>query len=230
MRALFPALLLLAGCAAPRSPLGVQAREAVGIEARSSGPRWMAVSCVRAHLDAAPATTFLLAGPLQEQRPTWPGRSEGIIPAGTPVTLLDVVFPGERPLLERPVGTPRDEVWVKLQLPGGTVAILPLPDTARSEQDFWGALGQWVTRFDPGLQTASWNDAVVEAVRTRRLVVEMPDDAVLAAWGPPLRREVRFEAGARRESWVWSGPGRSAELLDGKLVEARAPDATGTVP
>ena len=200
------------------------------MEARSSGPRWMAVSCVRAHLDATPATTFLFGGPLEEQQPTWPGKSEGIIPAGTPVTLLDVVFPGERALLDRPAGTPRDAVWVRLQLPGGTVAILPLPDTARSEQDFWGGLGQWVTRFDPGLQTASWNDAVVEAVRTRRLVVEMPDDAVVAAWGPPVRKEVRFESGTRRESWSWSAPGRSAALLDGKRVAARAPDASGTVP
>jgi len=230
VRALLPALLVLAGCAAPRSSLGVEAREAIGIEARSSGPRWMAVSCVRAHLDAAPATTFLFGGPLDELRPTWAGKSEGIIPAGTPVTLLDVVFPSERSLLDRPVGTPREQVWVRLQLPGGTVAILTLPNTARSEQDFWGGLGQWVTRFDPGLQTASWNDAVVEAVRTRRLVVEMPDDAVTAAWGPPLRKDVRFESGLRRESWIWPGPGRSAELLDGKLLEARAPDATGTVP
>jgi hypothetical protein len=230
VRPLLPALLLLAGCAGPRSSLGVESREAVGIEARFSGPRWMAVSCVRVHFEASPGTTFLLGGPLEEQQPTWPGKSEGVIPAGTPVTLLNVEFPGARDLLERPVGTPRDQVWVRLQLPGGTLATLPLPDTARSEADFWGGLGQWVTGLDPGLQTAGWNDAVVEAVRTRHLVVEMPDDAVVAAWGPPLRKDVRFESGARRETWAWPGPGRSAELLDGKLVEARAPDATGTVP
>jgi hypothetical protein len=210
--------------------MDVEAREAVGMEARSSGPRWMAVSCVRVHLDSLPGTTFLLGGPLEEQQPRWPGKSEGIIPAGTPVTLLNVEFPGARELLHRPMGTPREAVWVTVQLPGGTLAVLPLPDTARSEADFWGQLGQWVTRFDPALQTAGWNDAVVEAVRTRRLVVEMPDSAVVAAWGPPLRKEVRFEAGTRRESWAWPGPGRSAELLDGRLVEARAPDATGTVP
>jgi hypothetical protein len=195
--------------------MDAEAREAVGIEARTSGTRWMAVSCVRVHLDSAPGRTFLLGGPLEEQEPRWPGKSEGIIPAGTPVTLLNVEFPGARELLNRPTGTPRERVWVTVQLPGGSLAVLPLPDTARSEA---------------GLQTAGWNDAVVEAVRSRRLVVEMPDTAVVAAWGPPLHKEVRFEAGARRESWAWPGPGRSAELLDGRLVEARAPDATGTVP
>ena len=129
--------------------MDVEAREAVGMEARSSGPRWMAVSCVRVHLDSLPGTTFLLGGPLEEQQPRWPGKSEGIIPAGTPVTLLNVGFPGARELLHRPIGTPREAVWVTVQLPGGTLAVLPLPDTARSEAEFWGQLGQWVTRFDP---------------------------------------------------------------------------------
>src|SRR5262249_57687888 len=126
---------------------GGGARGARGTGAGSRGRGWMAVSCVRAPLDAAPATTFLFGGPLDELRPTWAGKSEGIIPAGTPVTLLDVVFPSERSLLDRPVGTPREQVWVRLQLPGGTVAILTLPNTARSEQDFWGGLGPWATPF-----------------------------------------------------------------------------------
>ncbi len=105
-----------------------------------------------------------------------------------------------------------------------------MPDEARSEQEFWGVLGTWVTRLDPSLQIAGWNDAVVEAVRTRHTVMEMPEAALVAAWGPPLTRDQRFEAGARRETWTWPGGLRRAELLDGQLVESRAPDATGTVP
>ena len=87
-----------------------------------------------------------------------------------------------------------------------------------------------MSRLDPALQTAGWNDAVIEAVRTRHTVIEMPEAAVVAAWGPPSRKEQRFEAGARRETWTWPGGARRAELLDGQLVESRAPDATGTVP
>jgi len=223
------AIMLLAGCAG-RTTMGVEQREAVLREVHASSPRWLAVSCVRVHLDASPATTFLLGGPLEEQDPRWPGRSEGILPAGTPVQLLDVAFPGVEARAVRPDGTPRDQVWVRLGLPGGSSAILPLPDRARSEQEFWGALGQWVSRLDPALQTAGWNDAVIEAVRSRHTVIEMPEAAVVAAWGPPSRKEQRFEAGARRETWTWPGGTRRAELLDGQLVESRAPDATGTAP
>jgi hypothetical protein len=223
------AALVLAGCAG-RTAMGVEQREAVIRELRASQPRWLAVSCVRVHLDASPRTTFLLGGPLEEQDPRWPGRSEGVLPAGTPVQLLDVAFPGVEARAARPDGTPRDQVWIQLLLPGGTTAVLPLPDRARSEQEFWGALGQWVNQLDPALQAAGWNDAVVEAVRTRHTVVEMPESAVLAAWGPPVRREQRFEAAGRRETWTWPGGERRAELLDGQLVESRAPDATGTVP
>ena len=219
----------VSGCAG-RTAMGMASREAVLREVRSGPPRWLAISCVRAHLDASPGVTFLLGGPLEEQEPRWPGRSEGLLPAGTPVALLDVSFPGAEARAVRPEGTPRDQVWIRLGLPGGTTAILPLPDEARSEQEFWGALGQWVTRLDPALQTAGWNDAVIEAVRTRHTVTEMPEAAVVAAWGPPSRKEQRFEAGARRETWTWPGGARRAELLDGQLVESRAPDASGTVP
>jgi hypothetical protein len=223
------AAALLAGCAG-RTAMSVEQREAVLREVRSSPPRWLAISCVRVHLDASPGTTFLLGGPLEEQEPRWPGRSEGILPAGTPVRLLDVSFPGAEARAARPEGTPRDQVWVRLGLPGGTTAILPLPDRARSEQEFWGGLGQWVSRLEPGLQTSGWNDAVIEAVRSRHTVIEMPETAVLAAWGPPAKKEQRFEAGARRETWTWPGGARKAEFLDGQLVESRAPDATGTAP
>ena len=210
--------------------MGIEAREAVLREVRSAPGQWMAVSCVRVHLDAMPRTTFLLGGPLEEQDPRWPGRSEGVVPAGTPVALLDVSFPGAEARAVRPSETPREEVWVRLGLPGGSTAVLPLPDRARSVQEFWGTLGQWVTRMDPALQTAGWNDAVVEAVRSRRTVIEMPETALLAAWGPPERKTQRFQGNARRETWTWPGGARQAELLDGRLVEARAPDATGTAP
>ena len=200
------AAALLAGCAG-RTSMGVEQREAVLREVRSSPPRWLAISCVRVHLDATPGTTFLLGGPLEEQEPRWPGKSEGVLPAGTPVQLLDVSFPGADARAVRPEGTPRDQVWVRLGLPGGTTAILPLPDRARSDQEFWGGLGQWVSRLDPALQTTGWNDAVIEAVRTRHTVIEMPETAVVAAWGPPSRKEQRFEAGARRETWTWPGGG-----------------------
>ena len=223
------AAALLAGCAG-RTAMSVEQREAVLRDVRGSPPRWLAISCVRVHLDASPGTTFLLGGPLEEQEPRWPGRSEGILPAGTPVQLLDVSFPGAEARAARPEGTPRDQVWVRLGLPGGTTAILPLPDRARSDQEFWGGLGQWATRLDTALQTTGWNDAVIEAVRTRHTVIEMPETAVVAAWGPPSRKEQRFEAGARRETWTWPGGARKAELLDGQLVESRAPDATGTAP
>ena len=221
--------MLLAGCAG-RTSMSIEQREGVLRDVRASSPRWLAISCVRVHLDASPGITFLLGGPLEEQEPRWPGRSEGVLPAGTPVQLLDVSFPGAEARAARPEGTPRDEVWIRLGLPGGTMAILPLPDRARSEQEFWAALGQWVSRMDPALQTAGWNDAVIEAVRTRHTVIEMPEAAVVAAWGLPSRKEQRFEAGARRETWTWPGGARRAEFLDGQLVESRAPDATGTAP
>jgi hypothetical protein len=221
--------LVFAGCAG-RTAMGVEDRESVIRAARAEPFRWAAVSCVRVHLDASPGTTFLLGGPLEEQDPRWPGKSEGVLPAGTPVIVLGIAFPGAEALATRPRGTPRDRVWVRLGLPGGGTAILPLPDEARSEQEFWGVLGTWVSRFDPALQIAGWNDAVIEAVRSRRTVVEMPEAALLAAWGPPSRKDERFQAGARRQTWIWPGGVRRAELVDGQLVEARAPDATGTVP
>jgi hypothetical protein len=59
MEALLPRLsgviaaALLAGCAG-RTSMGVEQRELVLREVRSSPQRWLAISCVRVHLDAAP--------------------------------------------------------------------------------------------------------------------------------------------------------------------------------
>ncbi|HEY1908202.1 MAG TPA: hypothetical protein VGG91_19285, partial [Myxococcaceae bacterium] len=74
------AAALLGGCAG-RTAMGMEQREAVLREVRTSPPRWLAISCVRVHFEAMPATTFLLGGPLEEQEPRWPGRSEGVLPA-----------------------------------------------------------------------------------------------------------------------------------------------------
>ena len=133
--AVLAASALALGCAG-RTAMGMEQREAVLREVQSSPPRWLAVSCVRVHFESSPGTTFLLGGPLEELEPRWPGRSEGVLPAGTPVQLLDVSFPGAEARAVRPEGTPRDQVWVRLSLPGRLVghppAAGPRPDPRRS--------------------------------------------------------------------------------------------------
>ncbi len=224
------ALVCSAGCA-PRAALTPPERGAVLRDSRSEGPRWLQVSARPYRLADGSGTLALAPLPPPEWEvgghPPPEGQVlEGIIPAGSPARIVSIEFPVD------PFGqkTHHRDTYVHVEVNKKMVAILVIDGALGSESAFWDEVELWLTPLSPASAEEGWNEGVREAVREKRSLTEMPAEALVAAWGYPRTRVVRFSANVRRETWTWPAGLRSAELQDGRLVESRAPDASGTVP
>jgi hypothetical protein len=215
-------------CAAPAA-LTPDQRGAVSRDARLEGARWLQISALRYRL----ADDGLALAPLPPAEWEVGGHAppagqlvEGIVPAGTPARIARIDFP-VGPFGER---TGHRDTYVRVLLGPGEEAVLVVDGALGSETAFWDEVERWLTPLSPASAEEGWSDAVRAAVKEKRMVSEMPADAVVASWGYPQTRAVRFTATGRRETWNWPGGLRTAELQDGRLVESRAPDASGNVP
>lgn len=218
------------GCA-PRAALTPTERGAVLRDARTEGPRWLSISARPYRLaDRADAPALAPLPPPEWEvgghAPPAGQLLEGIIPAGTAARIVGIEFP-VGPFGEK---TSHRDTYVRVELGKGTPAVLVVDGALGSEASFWDEVELWLTPLSPASAEDGWNDAVRAAVKEKRTVTEMPADALVAAWGYPRSRVVRFTQNGRRESWTWPGGVRTAELQDGRLVESRAPDASGTAP
>lgn len=224
------AVALALGCA-PRAALPPPERGAVLQDARAEGPRWLQVSARPYRLAGANGAVALAPLPPPEWEvaghPPPPGELlDGVIPAGTTARILKIDFP------VGPFGEKRThrDTYVTVQLGDGRQAVLVLDGGLGTQTEFWDEVALWLTPLSPASAEEGWNEAVRAAVNEKRTLTEMPVEAVVAAWGYPRSRVVRFSPNGRRESWSWPAGLRSAEFLDGRLLESRAPDASGTVP
>lgn len=231
MRLFLSSLVVAALGCAPRAALTPTERGAVLRDARTETPRWLQVSVRPYRLaDGTQATALAPLPPPEWQigghAPPAGQMLNGIIPAGTPARIVGIDFPvgtfGEN--------TRHRDTYIRVALNKSTEAVLIIDGALGSEAAFWDEVELWLTPLTPASAEAGWNDAVRAAVQEKRTLSEMPAEALLAAWGYPRSRVVHFSANGRRETWTWPGGLRTAELEDGRLVESRAPDATGTVP
>ncbi len=224
------AVALALGCA-PRAALTPPERGAVVQDARTEGPRWLQVSARPYRLAEANGAVALAPLPPPEWEigghPPPAGQLlDGVIAAGTMARIIHVDFP------VGPFGEKRkhQDTYVTVQLGTGRQAVLVVDGGLGSQTAFWDEVELWLTPLPPASSAEGWNDAVRAAVAEKRTLTEMPVEAVVAAWGYPRSRVVRFTPNGRRESWSWPAGLRTAEFLDGRLVESKAPDASGTVP
>jgi hypothetical protein len=223
-------LVALVGCA-PRAALTPPERGALLRDSRTEAPRWLQVSARPYRLSDGSGGTALAPLP----PPEWqvgghaPPAGEvlpGIIPAGTRARIVRIDFPvgrfGEK--------SGHRDTYVRVELNKDTQAVLIIDGALGSESAFWDEVELWLTPLSPASAEEGWNEAVRAAVQEKRTLSEMPAEALVAAWGYPRTRVVHFSAQGRRETWTWPSGLRTAELQDGRLVESRAPDASGTVP
>jgi hypothetical protein len=223
-------VVLAFGCAPPAA-LTPPERGAVLRDARTEEQRWLQVSARPYRLADGSAAPALAPLPPPEWavggHPPPAGQVlEGIIPAGTPARIVRIDFP-VGPFGEK---THHRDTYLLVELGKTKEAVLVIDGALGSEAGFWDEVELWLTPLSPASAEESWNEAVRAAVKEKRTLTEMPAEAVVAAWGYPRSRIVHFSANGRRETWTWTGGLRSAELQDGRLLESRAPDASGTAP
>jgi hypothetical protein len=157
-------------------------------------------------------------------KPINPGAVERILPVGTKVRITRVEFPTSWVVAERVLYTPRTWPWVYLAEEGASPEapplVLVLPPNLERPEDFRTELEKYLAPRDLKAQLEALAPAVREAVREKRLIANMPLDAVRMAWGPPERIVRSLEGTAKNEEWTYPGGRRKAFLTDGRLARA----------
>ncbi|MCP3142150.1 hypothetical protein [Pyxidicoccus xibeiensis] len=157
-------------------------------------------------------------------KPINPGAVERILPAGTKLRILRVEFPTSWVVTERVLYTPRTWPWVYLAEEGAPQGspplMLVLPPNLERAEDFRSELEKYLAPRDVKAQLEALPAAVRDAVLEKRLVANMPADAVRMAWGPPETVRRSLEGTAKNEEWTYPGGRRKAFLSDGRLVRA----------
>lgn len=166
--------------------------------------------------DQPPGDVDLLRNPGGER--VLPGEADGILPAGTPVTIAEVEFPTAAVATGRSLLTPRYFTWVYVEVPGREkLQVLVLRDDVQTGAEFEKLLGRYLTTEDVAAKVAALPEPVAKAIAEKRLVEGMDADAARMAWGYPLEVHRRFEDGQRLETWTFEG-GRTLETKDGRVV------------
>ena len=150
-----------------------------------------------------------------------PGRVERVLPAGTRVRVERVEFPTSLNVAVRVAYSPRTQPWVYLSLqtaPDAQPLVLVLRPNLRTKAEVLAELEQYLSHEDIAPRMAKYGQAVQEGVRTKHAVVDMPAEALEAAWGYPERKDIRYEAGVRLETWTYPLALRKAFLSDGRLL------------
>ncbi|AKQ66327.1 hypothetical protein A176_003239 [Myxococcus hansupus] len=157
-------------------------------------------------------------------KPINPGAVERVLPAGTKLRITRVEFPTSWVITERVLYSPRNWPWVYLTEagapPDAPPLILVMPPNLDRPEDFRTELEKYLSARDVKPTLDALPPAVLEAVREKRLVANMPADAVRMAWGPPETVRRSLEGATRQEEWIYPGGRRKVILADGRLARA----------
>ncbi len=226
------ALLVVSGCVTTHVtvPPNVRAqlsRELVGTE------RFLKLSCYATPFFGDDTKKLLTAVQPDEVRlletvggrPISPGPSERVLPAGARVRILQVEYPTPVAVTGRVLLTPRERVWVYLDVEGtpkgSPPLVLVLDPKISDERDFRAALDRYLTADDPTPTLLTFGDLIREAVAKKNAVLDMSEEALEMAWGYPESRVLTWEGDRKRETWTWPGAKRVAVLLDGRVKELK---------
>lgn len=153
--------------------------------------------------------------------PIEPGEPTAIVPVGTRVRVLKIEFPTSMTVARRNPFLPRYHPWVYLQvegLPDKPTPILLLRRELHSHAEVMAELEQFLSADDLRPHLRELPEVVLRAVNEKRLVEDMPAQAVTMAWGLPERKNFQPSPEGRVEEWIWPFERRKARIVGGKLV------------
>ncbi len=153
--------------------------------------------------------------------PIEPGDPTAIVPVGTRVRVLKIELPTSMTVARRNPFLPRYNPWVYLQvegLPERPTPILLLRRDLRSHEEVMAELQTMLSPDDLRAHLRELPEAVLRAINEKRLIEDMPAQAVTMAWGLPERKIFQPSPEGRVEEWIWPFERRKARIVGGRLV------------
>lgn len=155
-------------------------------------------------------------------KPLTPGAIEKTWPVMTPVTITRVEFPSAWAMTERVLYTPRTLVWLYVEVDGAPrgapPSIVVLRPGISSQQEFLAELDRHLTKEDMSRQLEAFGDVVVDAIKTKMALKDMPAEALEMAWGFPESKKIELDGTVKKETWSWGEGKRTASLSDGRVT------------
>lgn len=120
-------------------------------------------------------------------------KEDSIIPAGTLVEILDIIYPDFISQIKRPLYSPRKNVWILLKfgLERGLVNIyhekthiLILPIDIQKEEEVLKYLNQFFSPNDPNHWLLTQREYIKQAIFEKKPVIGMDKNQVIKALGP----------------------------------------------
>lgn len=220
-------LLFLALSSCASSP--IPNRERMHLELRySNKPRQLAVS-----LHAAPFFRDASRRLLTEEHPEHvnlivnprgetigPGELLEILPAGTKVRVLRVLFPSAFGAIGRPLLTPSDRIWLELAIDGRPASptwVLVLPPDLESESAVVKAVERFVTSESLDTEIEAMTEAERSMITHKSLAAGVGVRALELAFRKPNLRRIHGDGRHVVEEWSWRDRGevRVAHVRDG---------------
>jgi len=231
-RLLAPLLLLAlaAGCAS-QTKLSAEARSSLQRDL-TTGPaavRYLKASSYVTPFFGDASKRLLTPYPPDEVRllndtkgqPINPGAIQTLVPAGTPVRVLQVEFPTAWAIAERVLYSPRTQPWVYLQVegaPAGPPLILVLPPQLDAPEDVRAELDRHLLVQNPAARLGKFPARFQEALKQKRVLEGMPEAALELSWGAPESIRRTLEGPRTNQEWVYPGGKRRVFLTDGVVT------------
>lgn len=154
--------------------------------------------------------------------PIVPGPIETVFPAGTVVRIKQLEFPTALSQTERVLMTPRTQPWLYLDVAGtakdAPPYLLVLRPQIKDDRELEAEVDRWLAREDPKVRLSGFSDVIQNAIAGKKVVLDMPAEALEMAWGYPDRRVYSLEGEKKKETWIWPGE-KQVVLLDGRVAE-----------
>lgn len=179
-----------------------------------------------------PEEVVLLATPRGQTIP--PGELQEILPAGTRVTVLRILFPSGWSAVQRPLLTPTDRIWVELAVEGRPVPpafVLVLPPDATTEAAVVAEIDRLLSTDKLAQEIAGLSETDRAVIATKTLREGATLRALELAFRKPNLRKIHGDGTTVVEEWTWRGATghRTAFLRDG-VVERIATTAPSDAP
>lgn len=160
----------------------------------------------------------------------YPPAPKTTIPAGTLVKIDTISYPDDQTRKRRPIYSPRDNVWVYLQIAAerGRVNvfrekphILVLPKVITTEQQVRGYLSRFLSVKDPNRWILHLESYLQDGIFEKRPMVGMKREHLIAALGPAQKKQFPRQDDDTTAQEIWHYTEHLIEITNDKVSKVR---------
>jgi hypothetical protein len=155
------------------------------------------------------------------------------IPVGTLVKIVDISYPNDQTKFNRPLYSPRNNIWVSLRIAKerGQVSIfrdkthiLIMPKKITTERQVKGYLARFLSINDPNRWLLQQQSYIQDAIVKKRPAIGMTREHLVAALGPPVKKQYQRKTDVHDAQEIWHYHDYFVVIIDEKVSKFKRLD------